>query len=287
MATPTDTQLQDELNKRLRDPGRTTVPNDWRPGFFASLFGGSRPPWGSLDEAWELLSERQIEPGRELLRRICQADPQKFEAQLLLAFDYMRPTENRAAGGPYLEAAKRQRPRSPEIQALWTIIGLLGMNGELMDESFTKMVGSQEPIESRHGAFLSLMAIVAASDLWLQHYRPKPRSIDRLWVIAPVKATAQLILRQHVDALKTFTDGNNRSNQFVATYEKNWNCRLSAQDAEQLTYDYAMFCRLGQGLVLYDAGVNFAGRQIVKDATGLSEWSGPVADFVRAAVKRL
>jgi ribosomal protein S27AE len=226
------------------------VPANWKPGPFGAIRGDEKP-WGTTEDAVNLLQGGNIEPGRELLRRLCKhtSDLTPIAA---LAFELRRPPEDNHQSLAYL---KLLLDLSCEVLSIKAIGVLSALNYKLGGEFFLK-ADQIRPL-SVHGCAMFLDAFLYASDLYFQTrlLMPRERTFTNIVVAAPLKGAAQLQLRQHEAAWQTFNRGWVFAEERAENYAKALEVKMSAEEAKFIRGTMSDMCVAGMGLVLWDLGL--------------------------------
>ncbi len=252
---PSDATLQKRLKDWCSEDRKIDVP--------PARSHAKHEPWGTLDDAVALLGAKQIKPARELLRRLCKADPRDFDCLVLAAFDLARPPEDRKNSLKYVQQADSVHADSSEYSSLF-VLGTIGSRDYETLWGYYRRVG-ESPIRSRFGNFLAMLSNLCASDLLFQRTfrHVGTDEMTTMFANSSLVGVAQLLIRQHVRAFKTFTKGKERAKLFPEAFESNFEIALSDKQHTELAALMRAYCRIGQGLTLYDAGLIGPGRAVI------------------------
>jgi len=222
--------------------------------FMAQLKGTDKPT-GTVNDAWRLLRSGDIKSGRALLRRICKHEPQNLNAHILVAYDYMRPPENRSEGVKFLRAAVSLAPGSCEVESLYACSSAGNVEVESATFAYDSFLrAGDKPPRSVHGNAIMFLAELRVSDLTIQIiWRPVGSKIEKMFVNYAVKGAAQLLLRR-ADALATFQQGYANASSSAESYEKLFDFSLAPTDRQAIAELLQRHCLIGQGLALRDTG---------------------------------
>lgn len=223
------------------------MPNDWskQGGFFSKV----PAPWGSLEDARRLIAFGKINEGRELFRKLLDAQkkgPGYNKCLAAYCSEMLRPPRvptglDRAGDLP-----------TTEKNALSAILDFMALDASRGPKAMLAATEGYPSTDS--GAVLLLTAYLGWSDCYLQTQilQPLGRAMEFMVTIVPVHGIASLLLRQHQVAWKSFVKGVVSPDLTLQTYEKELSLKIEKSTRRYLVNVVQICCWIGEGLVLRD-----------------------------------
>lgn len=216
------------------------------------------PPEGSagftkdpLRPAMQLIWAGRVAEGRSLLWNGVLSSTATRETLAWLAWDCLRPPEDRDRSGKALQELERLAPGCAEAASIRVANAFSHRNYEELSDAYVRLI-CQQPA-GRFGNQMAIAAWLCASDLRLQsRYRQTPP--ETLLVSSVVKGMAQLLIRQHAAARQTFEAGSDHATQFPAVLSKMVGRDLTEADRTSVIAQIRLECSLGLALVEADRG---------------------------------
>lgn len=221
----------------------------------------SEPPLSSVDSvispgdpllsAMKPLWAGRVAEGRSLLSSGVQSSTAAGETLAWLAWDCLRPPEDRERSWKALQDLERLAPGCAEAASIRLASAFSHLDYEELSEAYVRLI-CEQPV-GRFGNQMAVSAWLCASDLRLQsRYRQTPP--ETLLVSSVLKGIAQLLERQHEAARHTFEGGFDHAAQFPAVLSQKVGRELTESDRSAVTAQIRFECSLGLALVEADRG---------------------------------
>ncbi len=208
-------------------------------------------PGDPLLSAMKSLWAGRVAEGRSLLSSSVPTSTATGETLAWLAWDCLRPPEDRQRSWKALQDLERLAPGCAEAASIRLASAFSHLDYEELSEAYVRLI-CEQPF-GRFGNQMAVAAWLCASDLRLQsRYRQTPP--ETLLVSSVLKGIAQLLERQHEAARHTFEAGFDHAAQFPAVLSQKVGRELSEADRSAVAAQIRFECTLGLALVEADRG---------------------------------
>ncbi len=234
-------------------------------GWWDRLHNRDHPP-GHVYQARQLLQERRIASGRELLRRITKHHRNEFDGHLLAAREYLRPPIDRVRARYHLARARDLDRGAAEVHSLAVLFSLGANRPSWAAVAYPHAL--KVPPRRVAGHALLLEARLHLGDTLIQlAHRPGAPPADKVLLYHPVlEGVRRLDAREDRGALAFFEQGYADAEAIAGGYEYTLGGTMNPQRRAALPWEIRFLSLIGMALLLRDMGATRYSHLILREA---------------------